>query len=222
MTSLIDALLDAPVATGQARTERVTITALSPDSAVVTPNEGGTVAEMPVSSSNELFPWVAGSEFIALRTSTREHDQYSATDPRIVERLFASIVPDIRNGDIIIKATVRRAGARTKIAVASTREGLDPVAALIGRGHNRVDYVKAALGGEQVDVVSWHPEPLVFLANALQPAEVKNVKIDEERQCAYASAPRHQMAAAVGGGGLNASLAAALLGLGSVKISQAD
>ena len=108
---------------------------------------------------------------------------------------------------------------RTKIAVASAREGLDPVAALVGRSHNRVDYVKDHLLGEQVDVVSYHPDPHIFLANALQPAKVTDVAIDESKDIGFAKAPSHQMAAAVGQQGLNSSLAAALIGISSVKIS---
>lgn len=223
VTDILDSVLSDARDAGPAVLHRVRVTAVTADSAAVSYVDDGREVSgvLPVSAANPRFSWSAGSVFDALRISDAPHVQFSCSDVRVVERLYASVVPDIRSGDVVVMGVVRVAGARTKIAVASTREGLDPVAALIGRGHNRVDYVKAALGGEQVDVIAWNPVREVFLSNALQPARVSDVRIDESAEVGYARVESHQMAAAVGGKGLNSLLAGELVGLQQVKILSA-
>lgn len=199
------------------------ITAASADSALVSfagQNGQSTSGILPVSAYTAGPVWGVGDKLVALQVASTPKAMVSMTDARIVERLFAGVCPELREGRVRVMGVVRRAGQRTKIAVAPCEEGLDAVAALVGRAHNRVDYVKACLGGEQVDVVAWHPDKAVFLANALQPAEVVDVVIDEGKQVAVAHAPKHQMAAAVGNGGLNSALAGELSGL-NVKIAVA-
>lgn len=131
----------------------------------------------------------------------------------LITHTLAAFSPEVRRGDVRVMSVARKPGARTKIAVAPTAEGIDAIAACVGRNHNRVDAVRQALGGEQVDVIAWSDDKAVFLANALQPASVTRVEIDPETREAVAYTSNHQMSAAVGASGLNSSLAGRLTGL---------
>lgn len=198
-----------------------TITAATADSAMVSfvDDHGRTATGvLPVSGYLPGTTWGVGDRLVALQVSEAPKAVFTQSSPVLVEHLFAGVCPEMRSGQVRIMAIVRRAGVRTKVAVAATQPGVDAVAAFVGRTHNRVDAVKRALGGEQVDVVAWHEDPRVFLANALQPAEVSLVEIDDSKTSAVAYAPKHQMAAAVGNGGLNSALAGELVGL-NVKIA---
>lgn len=222
MSSLLENLLEEEVVRETPKLLKLSVVDLNADSALVTYQEvGGAVVTgaLPVNAANPRMKWEVGAQAWGVRVASNPQPMLNCTDTLVVERAFASVVPEIRTGEIQVMGAVRKAGMRTKIAVASAREGLDPVAALVGRSHNRVDYVKELLLGEQVDVVAYHPDTKVFLANALQPAKVSGVSIDEKKEMGYAKAPGHQMAAAVGTGGLNSALAASLVGLAGVKIS---
>jgi N utilization substance protein A len=189
--------------------------------------DGEVTAMMPITEFLPGHRWAVGERYVALQVeggSTRAETGLppllSATRPELVEALFAGVSPEVRDGSVRLMSIARRPGLRTKVAVAATEKDVDPIAACVGRQHNRVDAVRAALGGEQVDVVSWHPDRAEFLKNALQPAAVSSVTIDEDAKTALAVAPGHQMSAAVGGGGLNSALAGQLLGL-TVRIESA-
>ncbi|HSH21863.1 MAG TPA: transcription termination factor NusA, partial [Candidatus Caenarcaniphilales bacterium] len=104
----------------------------------------------------------------------------SRTHKNFLRRLFELEVPEIHAGTVEIKAIAREAGSRSKVAVASRQEGLDPVGATVGQRGGRVQAVVAELGGEKIDVIPWHEDPAVFVANALSPAQVVNVNIDED------------------------------------------
>ena len=106
----------------------------------------------------------------------------------------------------------RSPGVRAKIAVAATVDGLDPVATIVGRGANRVRALSSLLGGERLDVVAWHGDVSVYLQNAFAPAAVNKITTLSPRDLEV-MVPRHQMAAAVGERGLNASLAGQLVGV---------
>lgn len=135
----------------------------------------------------------------------------SATHPHLIRQTLAGLVPEIRTGEIRILKIARDPGHRTKIAVAATVEELDPISRIVGRKSNRVRALRDFLGGEQVDIISWHPDPETFIRNALQPATVEDVKFDpKEPYLVTVTAPHHQMAAAVGNRGLNTSLAGRL------------
>lgn len=134
----------------------------------------------------------------------------SAASPTLVASLYAGVSPEIRSGDVRVCAVARIPGVRSKIAVAATRDGLDPVAALIGRDANRVSYVSRLLGGERIDVIPYSTSIDQFATNAMAPAQVSSVRVEDARVVVVV--PPHQMPAAVGGGGLNSLLAGELIG----------
>jgi transcription termination/antitermination protein NusA len=136
----------------------------------------------------------------------------SRTHKNFLRRLFELEVPEIHAGTVEIKAIAREAGSRSKVGVASRQEGLDPVGATVGQRGGRVQAVVAELGGEKIDVIPWHEDPAVFVANALSPAQVVNVTIDEEARIASVTVPERMLSLAIGREGQNARLAAKLTG----------
>ena len=105
-----------------------------------------------------------------------------------------------------------RPGSRSKVAVSSRQEGLDPVGATVGQRGGRVQSVVAELGGEKIDVIPWSEDPATFVANALSPAQVVGVEIDEENRIAAVTVPERMLSLAIGREGQNARLAAKLTG----------
>jgi len=136
----------------------------------------------------------------------------SRTHKNFLRRLFELEVPEIHAGTVEIKAIAREAGTRSKVAVASRQEGLDPVGATVGQRGGRVQAVVAELGGEKIDVIPWHEDPAVFVANALSPAQVVRVDIDETNRIATVTVPERMLSLAIGREGQNARLAAKLTG----------
>ena len=121
-------------------------------------------------------------------------------------------MPEIHNGTVEIKAIAREAGSRSKVAVWSRQDGLDPVGATVGQRGARVQAVVAELAGEKIDVIPWNDDPAVFVANALSPAQVLDVQIDEEHRIASVTVPERMLSLAIGREGQNARLAAKLTG----------
>jgi N utilization substance protein A len=136
----------------------------------------------------------------------------SRTHKAFLRRLFELEVPEIQAGTVEIRAIAREAGSRSKMAVASRQEGLDPVGATVGQRGARVQAVVAELGGEKIDVIPWSDDPEVFVANALSPAQVVAVHIDEEERIASVTVPERMLSLAIGREGQNARLAAKLTG----------
>jgi transcription termination/antitermination protein NusA len=136
----------------------------------------------------------------------------SRTHKNFLRRLFELEVPEIHAGTVEVKAIAREAGSRSKVAVASRQEGLDPVGATVGQRGGRVQAVVAELGGEKIDVIPWNEDPAVFVANALSPAQVVGVNIDEENRIATVTVPERMLSLAIGREGQNARLAAKLTG----------
>ena len=136
----------------------------------------------------------------------------SRTHKSFLRRLFELEVPEIHAGTVEIKAIAREAGSRSKVAVASRQEGLDPVGATVGQRGGRVQAVVAELGGEKVDIIPWSEDPATFVANALSPAQVVGVRIDEELRIANVTVPERMLSLAIGREGQNARLAAKLTG----------
>jgi len=136
----------------------------------------------------------------------------SRTHKNFLRRIFELEVPEIHAGTVEIKAIAREAGNRSKVAVASRQEGLDPVGASVGQRGGRVQAVVAELGGEKIDVIPWSDDPAVFVANALSPAQVVGVSIDEENRIATVTVPERMLSLAIGREGQNARLAAKLTG----------
>jgi N utilization substance protein A len=129
-----------------------------------------------------------------------------------LKRLFELEVPEIHSGTVEIKAIAREAGSRSKVAVASRQEGLDPVGATVGQRGARVQAVVAELSGEKIDVIPWSDDAGVFVANALSPAQVIGVDIDEDNRIANVTVPERMLSLAIGREGQNARLAARLTG----------
>ncbi|HVL52655.1 MAG TPA: transcription termination factor NusA [Vitreimonas sp.] len=136
----------------------------------------------------------------------------SRTHKGFLKRLFELEVPEIHAGTVEIKAIAREAGSRSKVAVSSRQEGLDPVGATVGQRGARVQAVVAELGGEKIDVIPWNDDPALFVANALSPAQVLSVDIDEEHRIANVTVPERMLSLAIGREGQNARLAARLTG----------
>jgi N utilization substance protein A len=150
---------------------------------------------------------------LEVRRSTKGPQIFvSRTHKGFLKRLFELEVPEIHNGTVEIKAIAREAGSRSKVAVASRQEGLDPVGATVGQRGARVQAVVAELGGEKIDVIPWNDDPSVFVANALSPAQVLSVDIDEEHRIANVTVPERMLSLAIGREGQNARLAARLTG----------
>jgi N utilization substance protein A len=136
----------------------------------------------------------------------------SRTHKNFLRRLFELEVPEIHGGTVEIKAIAREAGSRSKVAVSSRQDGLDPVGATVGQRGGRVQAVVAELGGEKIDIIPWNEDPAVFVANALSPAQVVSVTIDEENRIANVTVPERMLSLAIGREGQNARLAAKLTG----------
>jgi N utilization substance protein A len=136
----------------------------------------------------------------------------SRTHKGFLRRLFELEVPEIHNGTVEIKAIAREPGSRSKVAVASRQDGLDPVGATVGQRGARVQAVVAELAGEKIDVIPWSDDAGVFVANALSPAQVLSVDIDEEHRIASVTVPERMLSLAIGREGQNARLAARLTG----------
>jgi N utilization substance protein A len=136
----------------------------------------------------------------------------SRTHKGFLKRLFELEVPEVHAGTVEIKAIAREPGSRSKVAVSSRQEGLDPVGATVGQRGARVQAVVAELGGEKIDIIPWNDDPSIFVANALSPAQVIGVDIDEEHRIANVTVPERMLSLAIGREGQNARLAARLTG----------
>ena len=146
------------------------------------------------------------------RTSKGPQIVVSRTHPELLKKLFEMEVPEIADGMVEIKAVAREPGHRSKIAVSSNEPGVDPVGACVGAKGSRVRMVVNELRGEKIDVVEWSDDPARFVAKALAPASVKEVRIDQDTQTALVTVPDYQLSLAIGKEGQNARLAARLTG----------
>ncbi len=137
----------------------------------------------------------------------------SRTHSGLVRRLFEQEVPEIYDGIVAIHSVSREAGVRTKMAVSSTDENVDPIGSCIGQRGARVNNIVEVLGGEKIDIVKYSEDPAEFVAAALAPANVLNVEIiDANAKTCQVTVPDHQLSLAIGNKGLNAKLAAKLTG----------
>src|SRR5215831_8324116 len=136
----------------------------------------------------------------------------SRRDPELIRALFELEVPEIADGLVEIRGVAREPGYRSKIAVESHMQGVDPVGACVGPRGSRVRMVVSELRGEKIDIIPWNTEPARFVAKALSPARVREVYIDDETREATVIVPDDQLALAIGKEGLNARLATRLTG----------
>jgi N utilization substance protein A len=152
----------------------------------------------------------------------------SRSHPKMIAQLFELEVPEIAAGTVEIKSIAREAGSRSKIAVASTEDGVDPIGSCVGQRGTRVQAVINELGGEKIDIIEWSENPGKFISNALAPAKVLNVENNEAQKIAQVQVPEDQLSLAIGKKGQNVRLAARLTGwkidvlTGEGKKSQAD
>ena len=130
----------------------------------------------------------------------------------MLRRLFEQEVPEIFDGRVEIKAIAREAGARSKVAVLARQQGIDPVGSCVGMRGVRIQNIVNELNGEKIDVVEWHEDAARYVANALSPAQVVRVSVDDDTKTATVVVPERQLSLAIGKEGQNARLAAKLTG----------
>ena len=145
-------------------------------------------------------------------TSRGPRISVSRTHPDLVKRLFELEVAEVKDGTVEIKAIAREAGSRTKIAVKSNDPNVDPVGACVGLNGARVNSIVRELRGEKIDIINWDDNPAFLIENALSPAKVICVVVDEETREAQVIVPDYQLSLAIGKEGQNARLAARLTG----------
>ncbi|MCR5640854.1 MAG: transcription termination factor NusA [Lachnospiraceae bacterium] len=145
-------------------------------------------------------------------TSKGPRIRVSRTHPELVKRLFEEEVAEVREGVVEIKSIAREAGNRTKIAVWSNNEDVDPVGACVGMNGSRVNAIVDELGNEKIDIINWSENPAMLIENALSPAKVISVIADSEEKTAKVVVPDYQLSLAIGKEGQNARLAARLTG----------
>src|SRR2546422_3447260 len=178
---------------------------------------GKVEALLPRSEQVDGERYEQGSRIKAVITEVRSGTKgpqviLSRRDPELIRALFEIEVPEIADGLVEIRAVAREPGYRSKIAVESHTQGVDPVGACVGPRGSRVRMVVSELRGEKIDIIPWNTEPARFVAKALSPARVREVYIDDESREATVVVPDDQLALAIGKEGLNARLAARLTG----------
>jgi N utilization substance protein A len=179
---------------------------------------GNTEAVMPFGEKIPYERLERGARVKALIIEVRGEESkgpqivVSRSHPDFIRRLFELEVPELLEGTIEIKAIARDAGHRTKIAVASNDPNVDPIGACVGARGARVRQVVNELRGEKVDIVEFRADVKQFIAEALSPAKVRQVILDEEKKEATVIVPDHQLSLAIGKEGQNARLAARLSG----------
>jgi len=146
------------------------------------------------------------------RTTKTPHVLVSRSHPGLLRRLFELEVPEVHDGVVEIKAIAREAGLRTKVAVFSRQENVDPVGACVGHRGSRVQAVVDELRGEKIDIVRWSDDISRYLASALSPARVNEVRLEEDQKTATVIVPDNQLSLAIGKEGQNVRLAARLTG----------
>lgn len=201
----IDELLSSPTPSGVVTGKIIEATS---DIALVSIPDGRNI-HMPVS---EFYPnrvWAIGNHYV-LALTEGARPTLSAAHPDLVALIMSGLSPEIRDGRVRVMATARQVGIRSKVAVAATENGVDPVGACLGKGAVRIRTLSQLLLGERVDVVSYHPDPAVFAVNALAVRPISST-VEAAGQVSV-TVPAHQLEAARGGGGLNITLAARLVG----------
>jgi N utilization substance protein A len=178
---------------------------------------GKVEALLPRSEQVDGERYEQGSRIKAVITEVRSGTKgpqviLSRRDPELIKTLFELEVPEIADGLVEIRGVAREPGYRSKIAVESHAQGVDPVGACVGPRGSRVRMVVSELRGEKIDIIPWNPEPARFVAKALSPARVREVYLDDEAREATVVTPDDQLALAIGKEGMNARLAARLTG----------
>jgi N utilization substance protein A len=188
---------------------------------------GKVEALLPRSEQVDGERYEQGSRIKAVITEVRSGTKgpqviLSRRDPELIKTLFELEVPEIADGLVEIRGVAREPGYRSKIAVESHIQGVDPVGACVGPRGSRVRMVVSELRGEKIDIIPWNPEPARFVAKALSPARVREVLVDDETMEATVVVPDDQLSLAIGKEGLNARLAARLTGWKIDIVSETD
>ncbi len=178
---------------------------------------GHTVAVMPHSEQIPREHYAVGARFkvylVAVNAAARGPEVIvSRTHPEIVKQLFIQEVPEIASGVVQIKAVAREAGSRTKIAVFTEEENVDPIGSCVGQRGIRVQTVISQLGGEKIDIIEWSADAVKFISAALAPAKVQSVVLDQETHGAKVEVLEDQLSLAIGKNGQNVRLAVKLTG----------
>src|SRR5918998_1574503 len=178
---------------------------------------GRVEALLPRSEQVDGERYEQGSRIKAVITEVRSGTKgpqviLSRRDPELIKTLFELEVPEIADGLVEVRGVAREPGYRSKIAVESHAQGVDPVGACVGPRGSRVRMVVSELRGEKIDIIPWNTEPARFIAKALSPARVREVLVDDESREATVIVPDDQLSLAIGKEGLNARLAARLTG----------
>lgn len=136
--------------------------------------------------------------------------ELSRTSPKFLEKLIETAVPEVRDGIIVIHASARIPGVRSKVAVSSKNPKVEPIGTIIGKNGVRINSISNELNGENIDVIEYSEKPEIYIARALSPAIVKSVKIDEKEKVAYVEVDPDEKAKAIGKNGVNITLASML------------
>jgi len=136
----------------------------------------------------------------------------SRTHRDLVRRLFEQEVPEIYEGTVEIKGIAREPGSRSKVAVVSRQEGLDPIGSCVGVRGSRINNIVHELNDEKIDIIQWSPDPATFVANSLSPVKPLRVQLRDSDHTALVTVPERQLSLAIGKDGQNARLAAKLTG----------
>ena len=180
-------------------------------------NLGGTEALLPPSEQIPTESYRRGDRLRAYIVEVKKTQRdtqiiLSRTHPEFIRRLFEIEVPEIADGVVQIMGVAREPGSRTKIAVSSSDIDVDPVGACVGMRGSRVQTIVQELRGEKIDIVPWSPDPAKYVYNALAPAEVTQVTVDEANEALEVIVPDDQLSLAIGRQGQNVRLAAKLMG----------
>ncbi|MFH1171902.1 MAG: transcription termination factor NusA, partial [bacterium] len=176
---------------------------------------GRATAIMPPGEQIDRERYLPGQRikvYIAAVTATTRGPEIvvSRAHPDMVKKLFSLEVPEVASGAITIKAIAREAGSRTKIAVHTTETNIDPVGSCVGQRGTRVQTIIAEIGGEKIDIIQFEDDPVRFIINALSPAKVLSVQLNQEERRAKAEVKEDQLSLAIGRSGQNVRLAARL------------
>jgi transcription termination/antitermination protein NusA len=136
----------------------------------------------------------------------------SRSHPKFLEELFRQEVPEVSTGVVEIKGIAREAGSRSKVAVHSNDEGIDPIGALVGQRGVRVSTIMSELGGERIDIIEWSENSEEFITESLSPAKIQKIELNTETKIAKITVGEDQQSLAIGKGGQNVRLAAKLTG----------
>ena len=150
----------------------------------------------------------------------------SRSHPNLLRRLFELEIPEVHNGVVSIEAVAREAGQRSKVAVSTTQEGVEPIGCCLGPRGIRLQNIVNEMNGEKMDLIQWHSDPRVFISNALSPAQVASIDLNGIEKVATVTVPDRQLSLAIGKEGQNARLAAKLTGwridIKSVSAAEAE